>query len=50
LANGGFSLVTVAEGKTIKRAAIPIKNIIPLLNKCFLEAGIIIIGPDFSLN
>jgi hypothetical protein len=24
LANGGFALATVAEGKTIKRAAIPI--------------------------
>jgi hypothetical protein len=35
LANGGFSLTTVAEGKTMKRAAIPIMANNSLLSEVY---------------
>jgi hypothetical protein len=37
LANGGFSLATVAEGKTIKRAAIPIMANNSLLSEVYCQ-------------
>ena len=37
LANGGFSLTTVAEGKTMKRAAIPIMGNNSLLSEVYCQ-------------
>jgi len=37
LANGGFSLATMAEGKTMKRAAIPIMVNNSLLSEVYCQ-------------